>query len=280
MNCNALAEHLSAYIDEELAAEEYQGLEHHLEQCASCRRLISEHRLIGSLMRSSEPAADAEMVWERVSTKLERPVTQVGSRESTWQGWNRIYIASALLAVAASILLLATLRYVGSENHQAENSVHDHHAVLAVDFAEVFRSAQLEPQKALAKLSAKYEGRELTTEDTLKYLGYEPALFRLVPEGFTRISTHVLNMPCCKCSATVCERSDGTSLIVFEHKDEQPLWFGDSPSIEQQCAGVPCRVVESAGQLAVSWKNQNRQMTLVGAEDMAEVNHWVACLKL
>ncbi|MCU0713814.1 MAG: hypothetical protein MUC43_17280 [Pirellula sp.] len=60
------------------------------------------------------------------------------------------------------------------------------------------------------------------------------------------------------------------------------MWFGDSPSIETQCAGKTCKIVESesAGQLAVSWKSEDRQLTMIGANDISEVNQWVASMKL
>lgn len=101
------------------------------------------------------------------------------------------------------------LRNTGTEEHDA-NALSHNHASLAVDFAEVLRSAKSEPKQAIATLVSKYEGNEFSNEETSKYLGYEPAVFNSVPVGFTRVSTHVLNMPS-KCSATICERSDGTS---------------------------------------------------------------------
>ncbi len=279
MNCDFVAEHLSAYVDKELDAAACHQLEDHVVQCDTCRGLMSQYLAMGSLMRSSERMVDTEAVWEQVSRKLESSAVTLASRQSRWDGWTKRYGVSVLAAAAAIFLLVSALRYVSSDHHDTANALHNH-AELAVDFAEVFRSVRTEPQLALARLSSKYDGRELGTEEATKYLGYEPALLKRVPKGFTRVSTHVLNMPCCKCSATICERSDGTSLIVFEHRDEQPIWFGDSPSIETQCAGIPCKIVESAGRLAVSWRNQDRQMTIVGVNDLTEVNHWVASLKL
>ncbi len=69
-------------------------------------------------------------------------------------------------------------------------------------------------------------------------------------------------------------------MIVFEHKDEQSVWFGDLPCIETQCSGKQCRIIESAGQLAVSWRQNDRQFTMIGAADVAEVSQWVETLKL
>jgi hypothetical protein len=273
MNCSWVEEKLSAYIDRELNADERRQIESHFEQCNECRELLAEFRAIGTLMRQSEPSTDIDAVWDRISSKLDENAVIPMSTQSKPKSW--IYV---ILATAASIALMW---FVAKNNLTSQHGDESHeHAALAVDFQEVVQSARTEPKAAIAKLVSKYQGKELDPNATSKYLGYEPAIYRGIPDGFARVSTHVLNMPCCKCSASICERADGTSLIVFEHKDEQPVWFGDSPSIETQCSGKTCKIVEAAGQLAVSWKNEDRQLTMIGANDISEVNRWVDALKL
>lgn len=273
MNCSWVEEKLSAYIDSELSENERRQIESHFEQCNECRELLAEFRAIGTLMRQSEPSTDIDAVWDRISSKLDENAVVSMSTKSQPKSW--MY---GILATAASIALIW---FVAKNNSTLEHGDELHeHAALAVDFQEVIQSAKTEPKTAIAKLVSKYQGKELDSDATAKYLGYEPAVYKSVPAGFVRVSTHVLNMPCCKCSASICERSDGTSLIVFEHKDEQPVWFGDSPSIETQCSGKTCKIVEAAGQLAVSWKNEDRQLTMIGANDITEVNRWVDAMKL
>lgn len=273
MRCDWIQEQLSAYIDGEVDIEKLLQVEEHCEQCEACRTMVSQFVALGALMRQSEASVDTDAIWDRVAANLDcRDVVPISSKSSP-KSW--IY---AILAMAASVALIwFVARHHSSFEHEDERT-HEH-AALAVDFQHVIELAKTEPKLAIAKLVATYQGQELDQRAATKYLGYEPALFESVPQGFSRVSTHVLNMPCCKCSATICERKDGTSLIVFEHKDEQPVWFGDSPSIETQCAGTSCKIIESAGQLAVSWKNQDRQLTMIGANDIAEVNQWVASLK-
>ena len=273
------ADKLSAFIDNEVVDEDRRQIEEHCHHCESCLTMISQYMSIGRLMRQAEERVHTDAVWEQVAVRLDKAAVVPVSTKTTNKNW--FY---AILATAASISLFwFVLRGNTSPKHIHDDA--DQHASLAVDFQDVFQLVKSEPKAAIAKLVAKYQGQELDQKAATDYLGYEPALFKNVPEGFARVSTHVLNMPCCKCSATLCERSDGTSLIVFEHKDEQPVWFGDSPSIEtpsieMQCSGKTCKIVESAGQLAVSWRNQDRQLTVVGANDIAEVNQWVASMNL
>jgi Putative zinc-finger len=269
MNCDWVEEHLSAYIDNELAAQERLKFDSHCDQCDSCRALAAEYQAIGRLMRQSEAGVDTNSLWERVEHRLDDDRVVPISTKSQPRNW--VY---AILATAASVAVIWFIARNPISEHNHSDTNHEH-AALAVDFQEVIRTAKLEPKVAVAKLVSKYQGKELDAKATASYLGYEPTLFKSIPEGFSLVSTHVLNMPCCKCSASICERADGTSLVVFEHKDEQPVWFGELPSIETQCSGRTCKIVEASGQLAVSWKNDDRQLTMVGANDLAEVNNWV-----
>ena len=268
------ADKLSVYIDNEVGDEDRRQIEEHCLDCESCRTMISRYMSIGRLMRQAEERVDTDVVWEQVVVRLDNAKVAPISTRAANKNW--IY---AILATAASITLFwFVVRDNTFRDHRNDDS--HQHSSLAVNFQDVFKLVKTEPKAAIAKLVTKYQGQELDQKAATDYLGYEPALFKNVPEGFARVSIHVLNMPCCKCSATLCERSDGTSLIAFEHKDEQPFWFGDSSTIETQCSGTTCKIVESAGQLAVSWKNQDRQLTIVGANDLAEVNQWVASMKL
>ncbi len=273
MKCKLLEERLSPYIDKKVGEEERLQIEAHCEQCDACRSLVAQFVAMGSLMRQSESRVDTDAVWDKVAAQLDSCEVMPITTNANLKSW-----LLPILATAASLALFWFVIRNDSSNHDGDQT-HEH-AALAVDFQEVIQSAKTEPRAAIAKLVSKYQGKELDKNAATKYLGYEPALFQSMPEGFARVSTHILNMPCCKCSATICERGDGTSLIVFEHKDEQPVWFGDSPSIETQCSGKTCKIVEAAGQLAVSWKNEDRQLTLIGANDIAEVSQWVASMKL
>ncbi len=274
MNCGSVGEKLSAYLDGELRTDDAFEVRNHLASCESCSSELEQFVAMGGLVRCCEADDQAPPAWETVENLLERNSARRESLPVYWSRWG-----TAVLATAASLglmwLAISRARHTDSDPHTAAGNVHAHSA-MAVDFQDVFQSAQTEPKRAIGRLVAKYQGKELDHQGTIDYLGYEPALFRSVPAGFTRTSTHVLNMPCCKCSATVCRRQDGTSLIVFEHKEEQPVWFGAATSTETQCAGKPCRLIESMGNLAVTWKIKDRQLTMIGAKDLSEASEWMS----
>ncbi len=274
MNCKEVAEKLSPFMDGELDSGLNERVSRHIESCDVCKRDLESFRRIGEWMREVEAPVDTEGSWGRIEAAIPTKLRLSERRSMKW------LVPALALAASVGFVLARVVWYpTNGTNTQHEHATHEHGS-LAVDFRNVIEFAQLEPQKAISNLVEKYDGKQLDTESATKTIGYRPALFNHVPDGFQRVSTHVLNMPCCKCSATVCQRPNGTSVIVFEHKDEQPVWFGELPSIDTQCSGTQCRIIESAGQLAVSWRQKDRQFTMVGAADVAEVSQWVETLKL
>ena len=279
MNCNDVVDKLSQFMDGELDSVLSEQMSMHIDSCDSCKNDLESHRRLGIWMREIESPVDTEVVWSRIEVAIPIKLRKDDRRSVKWP----LKWAFPPLALAASLgFVMARVTWFpasGTSQLSQEHAIHDHDS-LAVDFRSVIDLAQSDPQRAISSLIKKYDGRSLDAEAATKYIGYRPSLFSTMPDGFQRISTHVLNMPCCKCTATVCQRPNGTSLIVFEHKDEQPVWFGDLPSIETQCSGTQCRIIESAGQLAVSWRQNDRQFTIIGATDVAEVSQWVEPLKL
>lgn len=273
MNCESVSIRLSEYMDEELDSTLTEQISYHISTCASCQNGLQSFRRIGEWMRADEVTVDTEATWNRIESAL--PVKKRALTQSLL-----IWSVPSLAVGASLAFLFANLVFKPfGDRDIAKDMSHNEHAhdldSLAVDFRHVIDLAQTSPQQAISSLIDKYNGKQLDAEEATKFIGYRPALFSSIPVGFSRVSTHVLNMPCCKCTASICARQDGRSLILFEHKDEQPVWFGDLPSIETQCSGTQCRIIESAGQLAVSWKQKDRQFTMIGAADLAEVSLWI-----
>jgi hypothetical protein len=73
-------------------------------------------------------------------------------------------------------------------------------------------------------------------------------------------------------------RADGQTIAVFEHVDDQPVWFGERPSIQARCNGMPTSLVQVDDCLAASWRQDGRYLTVVGANDVEQVAQLVAFL--
>ncbi len=109
-------------------------------------------------------------------------------------------------------------------------------------------------------------------------LGYVPVSLRRNPVGYRLRSAYLLEMPCCRCMQAVYERSDGQIVAVFEKSPDHPLEFGDRPSICTQCNGQPCQLTQADGRLVVSCQLEDRQLAIVGVQNMDEAHALLAWL--
>ena len=126
------------------------------------------------------------------------------------------------------------------------------------------------------ELSAQYNGTLVSLDAAKELLGYELVAAKLPSAGYRVASTHVLKMPCCKCPASLCVREDGSEFLLFEHNEEQLMWFGDSPTISAQCCGKVCHCAQMPDQLAVTWKVGTRYVTAVGVNGLEEITNLMA----
>ena len=99
-----------------------------------------------------------------------------------------------------------------------------------------------------------------------------------LPPGYTLDKVYLLKMPCCTCTQVVCRKEDGQSISIFEHDADQPVWFGRRPTVECRCHDMPTSVVQVGDRLAATWKNGQRYVTIIGANDLKEVTDFVAYL--
>ncbi len=272
MNCQVAASKLSAYLDGELDSIEQADVHEHISNCEHCREELRAFERLGEELRNSEAPVDIDSMWSSIESRLNHV-------RSPGEAWHISRLSG--FAIAASVLLaVGGIAWMSQINIEDADHIARNHSSLAVDFQPVIEFASTDPAKALGGLVEKYHGKQLSDIETIKYLGYKPSASKSVPSGFKLVSTHVLDMPCCKCVASICQRENGSSLIVFEHKDEQPLWFGEKSSKVERCAGVECRIVEMAGNLAVSWRKGERQFTMIGAADREEVDKWIRTTNL
>lgn len=73
MNCREAAELITAYVDDELDAEESATLVEHLSECWSCReRLVFEQELCVSLRQNHCPMRCSEHLRKRIADSISR----------------------------------------------------------------------------------------------------------------------------------------------------------------------------------------------------------------
>ncbi len=194
-----------------------------------------------------------------------------------------------LVSLAASVLLLLGfgLWYGGEgggvnemanggamamHSHDGDEEMSsDHMKQFAGVMDEYLQRLPSDPDGAERMLLAKYNGEKVDFDGAVKLVGYRPIVSGGLPEGYSLASTSVLKMPCCTCVKAVCHRSDGSTLVLFEHDDEVSAWFGNRPSSMATCGDKDCCLVDLDSSIAATWRQGSRSVTAVGVRDQEEV---------
>lgn len=273
MDCSEVKELLSAYHDDELSSDTRTAVAEHLAGCEDCARELEGFRSLSIMAeRLAQPEPPAH-IWQSLEEQLavERRDRTERSTFLDWLGWTRKPSVRFGLATAAAILI--AVGWFGYANWPVEHNV-DHQ--MAVVFGEYLEEFRRDPSAAQQILLANYEGRSVDADQALHTVGYRPVIADGLPDGYSVESTYVIKMPCCTCVQCLCRRSDGTTIAIFEHDDEEADWFGDRPQSEAICDGKRCSMVEIDDRLAATWRQGKRHITVVGARDAAEVERLVA----
>lgn len=284
MKCSDVSNRLSAAYDGELSGAERDSVAQHLSVCERCASEFSGFESLSRAVKEQPVPRVPPEIWTSIAAQL----AQSGSGESTdvvskppsqIKAWG----ITRRLALAASILLLLTsgpwiLKHFGTSHDDHD---HEHSAEFAVTMDHYLKLLATDPESAEQFLLNRYHGETVDTERALKLVGYRPAVAKGLPEGYSLTSTSVLKMPCCTCVKAVCKRQDGSTLVLFEHDDEKPEWFGQRPSNMAMCGETQCCLVELDSldsSFAATWKRGSRSVTAVGVRDEAEVSKLVSWL--
>lgn len=109
----------------------------------------------------------------------------------------------------------------------ASPTSHDQiHRVVAAHVYKTLTRFPRKPHAVVDELSDQYGGTLVSLDAAKELLGYEPVVAKRPSAGYRLASTHVLKMPCCTCPASLCVGKDGSEFLLFEHNEEQPMWFG------------------------------------------------------
>ncbi|KAA5539749.1 hypothetical protein FYK55_23415 [Roseiconus nitratireducens] len=287
--CQSVQDQLSAYLDGELGTAERHQIEEHLSQCPACDAEWQSFRQLGQLFRESVPA-ETPPPWESVESRM------LPRRLPAGPWWWSTTTAAA--AAIAALLLVAVGFWASapknqrdriaqpSEAGQDEETSMAGMAMNAEHMLEFQRTmndyvAKLssDPDQAERFLLTKYDGQAVSPDQAEALVGYQPLISRGLPGGYELASSSVVEMPCCTCFKAVCRRSDGSTLVLFEHDDDAAGWFGDRNRSMATCGDKDCCLIELDSNIAATWKEGSRSITAVGARDQGEVTMLVNALK-
>ncbi len=296
-NCKTVQPHLSAYHDGELSAGQAATVAKHVRSCEACSAVLNSFESLASDFAQDALPAKPSDLWQRIERELlnaTEPV-RLPQRSSIWLFESPYGVG--LVSLAASVLLLLGFglwygeerrgrKETGSGGAIAMHSYDgekgmsaDHMAEFAGVMDDYLQQLLRDPGGAEQMLLAKYNGEKVDSDGAVKLVGYQPIVSGGLPDGYSLASTSVLKMPCCTCVKAVCKRSDGSTLVLFEHDDDETAWFGNRPSRMAMCGDKDCCLVDLDSSIAATWKQGTRSVTAVGVRDQAEVTTLVKWLE-
>ncbi len=292
MNCSETQNLLSAFYDGELSSDMHAMVAEHLTQCESCAESLAGFQQLSAAFSISATPPVPLSVWDGVVRGLDqqddreiafKSEVSLGRGESTTvklttigqgghshgRGWSRATYQR--LAIAASILLVFGLSVWILRHDSISETHHEHDQEFVATMDQYLRTLYHDPDQAEQFLQNKYNGTVVSPEQAVSLVGYRPAVADGLPAGYSLASTSVMKMPCCTCVKAVCKRQDGSTLVLFEHDDEEVDWFGDRASSMAMCGEKECCLVDLDSSFAVTWREGSRSMTAVGMRDQEEV---------
>ncbi len=270
MNCPEVQEQLSAYHDGELKPQVRSRVAAHVASCDDCAKQLSEFESYSEAFKKLPQPEAPPSVWAGIASE---------SVQSSRQLWlddrRRPQLSIGRLSLAASVMLMMGIGFWMV--HQPE-PFDSHQAEFAMTMDHYLKTLARDPDEAEQFLLDKYNGQTVNLEDAVRLVGYRPAVASGLPEEYTLASTSIMKMPCCTCFKAVCKRQDGSTLVLFEHDDEETEWFGERPSSMAHCGDTECCLVDLDSSIAATWKRGSRWVTAVGIRDAEEVSELVTWL--
>ncbi len=259
MNCNESKSMLSAYHDQELSPTNREQLREHLEGCADCR---GELKIIQQISTLAEPIRTAPIMpvnWSLLAEQLAPAPLSAKPRRHALASNRRLLWSIAAVFLVAIIFAVAS-NWGGKHEH---SEIANHLQAFSTEFTR-------NPEHAQQTLLSHYKGQKITlTEASLK-LNYQPVVASGLPTGYVIKDSYLLEMPCCLCLQTICERPDGSQFVVLEHAKEQSIWPSNLSSVKTECQGFPTTMTDVDGTLAVTCEMSNRNLTMIATKSLDE----------
>lgn len=282
MRCTDIQDQLSAFYDGELSGESHAEMTRHLADCESCAAEFAGFKDVTRVVSQMPQPKAPPSVWNRLAVELTAGESNDSAKPQplSHQNQNRFWwTSSRQLALAASVLLMLGFGYwISRGTGHSHSGGQGHSAEFVATMDHYLTQLPADPDAAEQFLLNKYDGQRVNADDAVQLVGYRPAVFRGLPEGYSLASTSVLKMPCCTCVKAVCQRQDGSTLVLFEHDDEKTEWFGERQSNMAMCGDTECCLVDLDSSIAATWKRGSRSLTAVGVRDVDEVNTLVSWL--
>lgn len=269
MNCRSAQDLLSAFYDRELSSDLQSQVRAHVESCPECTQKLAEFAQLSRMTTDLRNPKAPFGTWSKIESALDYGDRwkSEGFAPYSRRHRSRLAIAAALLVGATTVLSLFWIW-----------RSYDPHEVMAANFDLYLKEFDKSPEHAQQVLISRYEGYPLEHSRAAQAVEFQPRAPEELPDDFRRQEIYVLKMPCCTCTQTVYKDNAGSVLVLLEHSEKQPKWFGNRPQIAAECHGKATHLVQLPQHLAATWKCGPRYLTVIGAQNVEQIAELVAFL--
>lgn len=303
MNCNSVREQLSAYMDGEMSPAMAAQVERHLSGCELCTKELAGFKQLSHVVRVHVERSGQPPAWETIAAKLDVSGSTLAAGSSTTgrklepalvhssRRWRTI--AAAIVALAATVLIVANMMTPHDETHPTTNQA----SVAAVNLQPVLELFQKNGTAAMDALASQFTLKDVALADAdadfgrATYVSTAAKANRLPGDAMVA-STKTFSFPFCQCPkgqctcgsggchcvACVCERPDGTTYLVLEHCKSQAVNFGDLPVQLVMRGDREFQQITIDGSETISFDRPSGKITVVGLRGESEIETLLASL--
>lgn len=127
---------LEGYLDNELSADESRNFENHLKRCSECQKELDALKQLKIILSSEEITDPGDEYWEENKSLILAKTIE----SEDWNNSRPTRVTSvktdfkrALVAVAASLVLLASSLFLGVESDKQLNYISDNNDMFALN---------------------------------------------------------------------------------------------------------------------------------------------------
>lgn len=253
MECQQVSERLSSFHDGELSEPAAREIQAHLASCRDCRQKLADMQALSRLVQEAQVPVPADL-WHKIDAR-QNPADPAAPGRTRPRWWAMATAAAVLMAVGIILRLTSS-----TENHGQMQAV----------FARFFAAYHRDPEFANRVFLAEYAHEEANDALAQTLLGGPSITRRTSLAGCSLRERHVISMPCCRCLQSVYERKTGPPLVIFEHTEPRPEWFGPGTSEVVKCPeGTLCQIKAPHG-TAITFKFGSHHVTVFGAKGLDE----------
>jgi len=241
---------LSRYLDNEVQVSEHGTMENHLSECEYCRERLRKFRQLREVSRRRQASTMQRDLWPSISSQIDL----LGQETRSYSRYKK-WIAAAAMVL---IVLLGGWAFMGDQFQASRQQVQSSTAVNQYAFDYGLYLSGLTSPKFMQRFNAGYNRQPADS-----IISQSGQLMTKLPQGFSVISTYLLESACCTCTQFKLQHN-GQEITVFKQPKKHPAEFTGFHKKHAKIDSSDCSKVEAGDHLALTFDSGDSKYVVVG----------------